>query len=296
MYSAHKQFLSKHLLLACVLSSATSTTIFAQREWSAIGRHEFSDWAGAKLNVFYSIPPQVNADSPIVIVIPGAKRNADQYRDQWNHLASANHFITLVVEAAKKNFPTEYEYNLGGVVDSTGIAQPEEKWLFSAIDPILEDFKKLFGSTRKAYNMYGHSAGGCFVHLFLLFKPDAKVEKTVAANLAFATIPDQKNQFPFGLSGAPIAEGAVGRWFDKRLVILLGERDRNPLSYPLSNSPEARLQGPHVFARGLNFFHTSLSVAKTKRIPINWQIEVVPDVGHSNTHMASYAVKYLLVR
>lgn len=178
-------------------------------------------------------------------------------------------------------------------MNAAGEVQPAEKRLFSAIDLIFDDFKAKFGSTRDTYDLYGHSAGGGFVHRFLLFTPTAKVGRAVAANPAFVTMPDDEHDFPFGLRGAPLAKDALDQWFDKRLVVLLGDRDTNPRTKPLSNGPQARLQGPHVFARGLNFFHTSLAVAKEKGLPINWKIEVVPDVGHSNAHMASHAVKYL---
>ncbi|TWU26033.1 alpha/beta hydrolase [Bythopirellula polymerisocia] len=288
--SISKALLLCNLLLLVLAPSLTR----AQSEWAVTGQYEFSDWAGPKLKVFYSIPPQMDADSQIVVVIPGAKRNADQYRDEWDHLAVANQFITLVVEAAIKSFPTEFEYNLGGVIDSSGNQRPENEWLFTAIDPLFDDFKNRFGSNRKTYNLYGHSAGGGFVHRFLLFKPDAKVNKAVAANPAFATLPDYEKDFPFGLRGVNLPENAVENWLEKSLVLLLGDRDRDPRTHPLSNSFAAQQQGPHVLARGMQLYQSALLAAGSQHSGLVWQLEVVPRVGHSNAHMASYAVKHLL--
>src|SRR3954454_2110358 len=72
-------------------------------------------------------------------------------------------------------------------------------WLFSAIDPIFDDFKKQFGSTRETYELYGHSAGGGFVHFVLLMVPDAKIDHAVAANPPSYTMPDADVAYPFGL-------------------------------------------------------------------------------------------------
>ena len=199
----------------------------------------------------------------------------------------------MVIQATKESFPTEYDYNLGGVANANGTTLPAERQLFSAIDALFEDFKARFGATRATYDLYGHSAGGGFVHRFLLFKPDAKVSTAIAANPAFVTMPAMTAEFPFGLRKAPLPDANVSRWFGKRLVILLGDRDLEPRTQPLSNSAQARAQGPHVFARGLRFFHSSLAFAQQRDVPFRWRLEVVPGVGHSNAHMASYAIKYL---
>jgi hypothetical protein len=263
-------------------------------DWPPLGQYEFSAWAGPALTVYFSIPPQANKSSSIVVVMPGAKRNAEQYRDEWDHLATANGFITLVIEASLENFPSEYEYNLGGITNAAGELQPEETWLLSAIDLLFEDFTSRYSSQRKWYSLYGHSAGGGFAHLFPLFKPDSKAERIVAVNPAFFTMPHHKQDFPFALRRTSLPDSALGNWFSKRLVILLGDRDREPRTHPLSNGQEANLQGPHVFSRGLLFYQTCLCEAFAQDLPLKWHLEIVSGVGHSNAHMAAHAVKYIL--
>jgi dienelactone hydrolase len=285
--------LAKHSLVALIAIAISAIMLRAARTWPPTGKYDFTSWDGPQLSVFFSVPPQADADSPILIVIPGIKRNAEEYRDEWDHLATANRFITLVVEASKKRFPTEYEYNLGGVIDGEGKVQPEGRWLLSAIDSIYDDFKAQYGSHRDKYELYGHSAGGGFAHLFSLLKPNAKVDRVVAANPAFFTMPTNESNFPFGIKGVPLHDNAIPTWFDKRLVILLGDRDREPRTQLLSNGPEARLQGPHVFARGLGFYRAALCEAADKKLDLHWHLEVIPGVGHSNPDIAPYAIKYL---
>ncbi len=272
------------LLLGCLQAEA---------KWNEKGSYEFSGWKGPSLGVFYSIPPAANPDTPILVLIPGAKRNADFYRDAWHDLAMANRFIVLTLQARETDFPSEYDYNAGGVIDENGVLQPEEQWLFSAIELIFDDFRNSFESSRAKYSLYGHSAGGGFVHRFMLMKPSARVERSVAANPAFVSLPKFDTHYPFGLGGTELTNKDLETWFGKQLVILLGDLDRGPRTKPLSNGALARKQGPSVLARGLRLFQEALSVGEEISAEVNWKIEIVQNVGHSNNHMASYAVKHL---
>jgi dienelactone hydrolase len=293
----HLKAMSKVFRVALLVFMAfvvlTPTRAWSQT-WDAKGVYTFDNWTGPPMRVFYSVPPDAGPDTRIVVVIPGARRNADDYRDQWHHLAMANGFIVLTIEGTTENYPTEWDYNAGGVLNADGEIQPEETRIFSVIEPMFDDFKTRFGSDRQTYGLYGHSAGGGFVHRFVLFEPDARFDVAIAANPAFFTIPDTSVAYPFGLSGASLPQGALQRWLDAPLVVMLADRDTGPRKNLISNSAEAIRQGPSVFARGLIFFHSALVAANMQGTELGWKIEVVQDVGHSNTNMASHAVKYLL--
>lgn len=279
--------------LACLLT-ATTAAHAAPNRFDPIGSYVTESPGGKPLGVHYCVPPGSGPDTPILIVIPGARRNAAEYRDQWADLATSNGLIVLTLEATQEHYPTEYDYNAGGVLDSNRRVRPASEWLFSAIEPLFEEFRERYGSSRAGYLLYGHSAGGGFVHRFLLMKPGARVERAVAANPAFCAYPTRDLEYPFGLGGLPLAEGATETWFAKPLVILLGDRDLNPRTKPLSNGPQARRQGPHVLARGVGLYHKALKAADRLGPALRWKLEVVHGVGHSNTHMASYAVRHLL--
>lgn len=281
---------------AAMISACLVSNCCAEAVWSEKGSYSFSGWAGPSINVFYSMPPAASPETPILLVVPGAKRNADVYRDAWHQLALANGFIVLTIEGKEADFPSEYEYNAGGVITSRGEPVPEKLWAYSAIEPLFDDFKTRFGSQREKYSLYGHSAGGQFVLTYLLFKPDARVERAVAANPAFCMMPNSDEASPFGLRGAPLPKGAVKRWLASPTVLLLGDGDLAPRTKPLSNGPIARAQGPHVFARGLAFYRAALIASENNGIALHWKLEIVQAVGHSNEHMASHAVKYLFGR
>tara|TARA_R110002111_G_scaffold23091_1_gene52329 strand:+ start:49 stop:948 length:900 start_codon:yes stop_codon:yes gene_type:complete len=275
------------------VNAVITSTAWAQT-WDAKGVYTFDAWEGTPLRIFYSVPPESDADTRIVIVVPGARRNADDYRDQWHHLAMANKFIVLTIEGSKDNFPTEWDYNAGGVLGPDGVERPVSTRIFSAIEPMFDDFKDRFGSRQDTYGLYGHSAGGGFVHRFVLFNPDARFDVAVSANAAFFTMPTSSEAYPFGLSGAPVPNDGLARWLDARLVIMLADRDTGPRKNELSNSDNARRQGPSVFARGLGFFKDALVAADREGVDLKWKLDIIQDVGHSNTNMASYATRHLL--
>lgn len=268
------------------------------RDWPLVGKYTFERDSLPDLRVFFTVPENSDSETPILIVVPGAQRNARNYRDEWRHLSEANQFITLVLEGTREDYPTEYEYNAGGVLSSKGELAEPKRWLFHAIEPLFGDFKARYGSERERYSLYGHSAGGGFVHRFMLFVPEARVDSAVAANPAFFTIPStpedpQPAPYPFSCQDAGLSPDAIALWFNRPLTILLGERDTGPRTKPLSNGPLARAQGPSVYARGLHFYSSALAVAAEQDLALRWQLNVVPFVGHSNAHMASHAVPLL---
>ena len=57
--------------------------------------------------------------------------------------------------------------------------------LARAIEPLFDDVRKRFGTQVTRYSLYGHSAGAQFVHRYVLFMPEARLDKAVAAELGY---------------------------------------------------------------------------------------------------------------
>ena len=98
--------------------------------------YQFSAWEGPDLRVFLTVPPSLKEDSPVVIVMHGMQRNADDYRDQWHDLAITNNFLLVVPEFSSKDFPKSRGYNLGNIKNADGGAIDQSLWAFTAIDRI----------------------------------------------------------------------------------------------------------------------------------------------------------------
>ena len=258
-----------------------------------MGHYTFTKWAGGKIDVEYIVPEGANADTKILLVVPGARRNADDYRDQWLSLAQQHQFIVLAIGCSLQVCQDEYQYNLGGITTPLGAMRPESVQFYNVPEKVFHDFVSRFGSSQKTFALYGHSAGGGFVHTFMLAKPDAPVSHAVSANAAFFTYPDTHQAYPFGLSNSPYSYSDVDIWLQRPMTIILADQDMGPRTKAISNSPAANKQGRNVFARGLAFYATAMNVAVEKEITPAWQIEVVRGVGHNSTKIVPFAFKYL---
>jgi len=253
----------------------------------------FYGWDGPPVDVIVYIPKETKPSDPVLVVVPGASRDTQRFHGSWLSLAKENNFVVVTIGAPKNYFPDEWSYNAGGIMNGNGEVSDEKTWLFSAIEPIFNDVKKKYKIETKKFHLFGHSAGGGFVHRFMLFKPDAPVARAVAANPAFVTLPNYNSFYPFGLGGLSVDDRSLGRWFDSEMAIVLGEKDLGPRTQPLSNGKEAKEQGPHCFARGTLLYKVSKQQAKSKKTNFKWRLITAPGVGHDNLGVAPYACKYL---
>lgn len=262
-------------------------------EAPAAARFVFTDWDGPDLPVYYHLPDRVTRDTPVVFVMHGVKRDADRYRDEWAALARQHGFIVIVPEFGQADFPGSRGYNTGYFSGENGTPRPRALWSFAAIEPLFDDVRERFGTGATRYSIYGHSAGAQFVHRFVLFMPETRIDQAIAANAGWYTMPDPAIEFPYGVEEAPVDDAALKAALGKRLTVLLGTADTDRSDPNLRKTPEADAQGPHRFARGQQFFAEGEKAAAARGVPFGWKLATVPDVGHSNGKMAKAAAPLL---
>ncbi|MBU2587811.1 MAG: alpha/beta hydrolase [Alphaproteobacteria bacterium] len=260
------------------------------------GRYVFSGWEGPAVPVWYQLPDRVAADTPVVFVMHGVNRDADRYRDEWAALARQHGFIAVVPEFSRADFPGSRGYNTGYFANTDGSPRPRALWSFSAIEPLFDDVRLRFGTQAPRYTIYGHSAGAQFVHRYVLFMPDARIEQAIAANSGWYTMPDFGTAFPYGLAATPIDEASLKAALGKPLTVLLGTADTDPEDTDLRKTPQANRQGPHRYARGQTFFAQAQQTAVAMGTTLGWSLETVRDIGHSNAGMAKAAAQRIAAR
>jgi len=253
----------------------------------------FKDWAGEPVDVIVYIPNGAHKNTDILMVVPGASRDTQRFHASWLSLAKEDTFVVVTIGASKKYFPDEYSYNAGNVIDEGGNIVAADKWLFNAIEKIFNRVKEKYGFQTEKFHLFGHSAGGGFVHRYMLFMTDAPVVKAVAANPAFVTLPDNSVGYPFGLKNIPINNTMISRWLEKDMAIVLGADDTGPRSKPLSNGSRARKQGPNCLSRGKRVFRDAKKEAKKREVKFGWSLNIVPRIGHDNRLIAPHARKLL---
>ncbi len=249
----------------------------------------FGPMPNRPVNVWYRAPRIGIDDAPILVVMPGRRRNAQDYRDEWAEAADANAALLLVPELPEEEFAFE-EYNLGNLVGDDGPLDPGE-WTFGLIDGIVERAAADLGRDEEGFLLYGHSAGAQFVHRYVLFTGASNVEGAVTANAGWYTMPDPNIAFPYGIDGAPPADLEAA--FAAPLTVLVGEDDDDPDAPGLRRDAGSDAQGTNRFERGLSFFESSRSIAEAGSHDFAWRFEVAPGVGHSNAAMAPIAADFL---
>ena len=281
-------------VLVSILINAYGLIAVAAPLPSGKSQFEFTAWPGHEMTVWTFKPVTQGRPMPVVFVMHGVLRNAAEYRDNWSALAKKNRFLLIVPEFSNKAFPKAAGYVLGNIRTRSGSPVPVDQWAFTMIERIFDHVRRLESSTEENYQMYGHSAGAQFVHRYLYYVPNARASKIVIANAGWYTMPDFNVTFPYGLYDSGVGGNAVRSILKRRIVVLLGNQDVDPLHKYLRRTPEAMLQGPHRFARGHKFFETAASTAKILKVPFNWQLHAVKGAGHNDRKMSGAAVKWLL--
>jgi hypothetical protein len=228
---------------------------------------------------------------PLLFLFPGIERNADDYLDAWIASATAARCMVFSFEFPADRY-TSNEYITGNVMDADGRLNPRERWTFSIIEAAFDHVRSLTGARATRFNMFGHSAGAQFVHRYLLFTPLALVDKAVAANAGWYTMPDLFVDFPHGLGGTPVTPDDLREAFRRDLTIHLGTGDTRQ-DGSLNTSPGAMAQGPHRYARGLYFYNNSRDLAALAGASFLWQKRELVSVGHDHARMAADAAAVL---
>lgn len=250
--------------------------------------------ADKSLTVWYYRPLHISATiAPIVFVMHGAKRDADNYRDNWRDAAERFGFLLICPEFAQPNYPRA-AYQLGNLVDSGGKPLPEDRWTFGMIERLFDFVREATGNTSEQYCIYGHSAGAQFVHRMALFVPAARYATAIAANAGWYTMPTfDSKRFPYSLKDSGSTPERLKKALGERLVILLGERDTDADDPYLRRSKGARRQGINRFERGHTFFTTACGEAAELGMTSNWELLTVPGAAHLDPQMIPAAAREL---
>ncbi|MGI9552953.1 MAG: hypothetical protein ACR2MT_17235 [Aurantibacter sp.] len=269
------------------------------------------------IEVYYHKPENYRSDSKVLLVIPGAGRNGDSYRDAWVEKSEKYSILILSPRYAEKDFGFG-DYHMSGLIydldlensvsyiENSNVAELNEgnfafkvnsnsdEWIFNDFDRILDLVASSLQSTETQYDIFGHSAGGQILHRLAIFQKASKANHILAANSGFYTLPDVEVNLPFGIKDAPIEDQDLQLSFAKKLVLLVGELDNeSETGGTLLRSPTVDKQGLNRLDRGKFFFNQSRSLANALGFEFNWELQIIPNVGHDHRKMGDAAAAYL---
>lgn len=250
------------------------------------------------IEVFYYIPENFSASTPILFSFHGAQRNAAEYRDALITQAEEMNFIVIAPEFSQENFPNGSGYNLGNVYTNgnnptPNTLLPEEEWAFSVVEPLFHHFKQELDNSTPSFHMFGHSAGAQFVHRLLMFQPDLPVDKAVVSASGWFTFPDSEVDFPYGIANSPISNMSLHDFFSRRIFIQVGANDNNPNAAGLRRNALADSQGLNRKERSENYYQFAEGLAEEEDVLFLWSSHVIPDLGHEFVPASKHAVNLI---
>lgn len=256
-----------------------------------LDKFTYNVWNKPDLDVYYHLPKIINDETKVLFVIHGNSRNADNYLNTWIKLAKDKNYAIFAPHFKRSQF---ISFNTLQMSTSSGRIRDEANlYLNNSIDLLFDHIKPLFDLSQDGYDIYGHSAGAQFVHRYLLFSNNPKVNKAVAANAGWYTFLDGSN-FPYGINNPPIDFNSqnVINFLNMDLHIHIGSEDTD-ISSSVNQSEGANNQGLNRFQRANNFFNYTTKIVEENDLDYNWSFLVVDGVAHSNSRMSKAAAEVI---
>lgn len=299
-------------VLLCILTSACAaqTPDCAGPEFAAGSGHYSVVGAPGReekcIDVYYHLPRGVTEDSDVIMVVPGAGRNGWDYRDAWVEASEKYNVVVLSPSFSEDHYPRFWNYNLAGMITDVEISASPRRiagykisldptaWILSDLDRIFSDAAGVLGLNASQYDAFGHSAGGQLLHRMAIFHLAHKARRIISANSGWYTVPVFDDQFPYGLNESIATQESLAAAFKAPLVIYLGELDdENETRGDLASSPEIDVQGPGRVQRGKYFYAKAQQSAQAMGAAFEWEMAVVPGIGHDHRGMSKAAAKFL---
>jgi hypothetical protein len=234
-------------------AEADLTPLAAQPGPSTLEYHDEA-FPGRPLLLHAARPAGWHPGMPVLLVHHGVARNGGDYRDYW--MPHGEGILVIAIEFPQTSFPEYLCYNFGNLHAADGTPHPRERWTYG-IGPRL--FRRLLAqglTTVPRYGLFGHSAGGQYVHRMLSFGVPADDLASILS-------------FPLTIMAGTEDTKITGRFFPK--------------------GPKSMRQGPNRFARAHAYFQRGQQAAATLGIRCAWRLIEVPGVGHDGRRMSDAA-------
>jgi poly(3-hydroxybutyrate) depolymerase len=253
--------------------------------------HDYTDpvFPGRHLRLHSACPPDCGADTPLLFVLHGVARNGRDYRDYWADHAAQTGILAIAVEFSEAMFPEYLWYHFGNLHDAAGGANPREQWTFGIIPRLFDALRAQGVTRRESYGLFGHSAGGQFVHRMLSFGYRERVAVAVSANAGTYAMPDLAIPWPFGLGETMVDAAALGDLLRFPIIVMAGTNDTRTTGKHFPGGPRSMRQGPTRWHRAHEYLRLGREAAAVLGTDCAWRVIDVPGVGHSGRRMSEAA-------
>lgn len=247
------------------------------------------------VRLFYYRPAQWNESRPVFIAFHGFGRKADRFCRALHSLADEKNVLIVCPEFSEKKYPGSCWYQEANMTDKDDVSshvRPREMWTFPVVEKIVEEVKSRVQTTGKMI-LFGHSAGGQFLHRYSLFGGNEGADVLAVANSGWFTMPDKEVLYPYGIQDVDISDEELARAFARPVILFMGGADVKR-DKPFRDTPEADAQGLNRQERNIRYFNECKKKAEMLQVPFRWKLETVDGVGHEGVGMAKGALTFIL--
>ena len=252
----------------------------------------FSYWEKPDIDIFYSSPKSINANTKLLFLVHGGSRAAEKYINDWISFSKDRNVVLVAPEFSKKYYP-EYAFLMMSKENDKSL-NDESLYINNSLGLLFDFFKAKLKLSTSNYRLYGHSGGSQFVHRYLLLSNDTRIEKAAMANAGFYTFLDDEITYPFGTKKMKISDERIKWFYRLKGGVFLGSADNDSNHESLPRMRKARKQGKNRLERGKNFFEDLVKYGVDNNLPFRWRFQIVSNVGHSNIGMSMAASEFLL--
>ncbi len=234
-------------------------------------------------------PRRYNPTTPVLFVHHGVARNGEAYRDYWlNHVDEAG-ILAISIEFPEATFPEYLWYNFGNLHTKGGTPNPREEWTFGIDDRLFNALRAQDITQRQRYGLFGHSAGGQYVHRMVSFGYRDRIAIAVSANAGTYAMPDLDIPWPFGLGETALTSDTLRDLLAFRITVMAGTDDTKTTGRFFPKGPRSNRQGLTRHERAHNYVRMGRALAEKLGAPCRWTVIDVPGIGHDGKGMSAAA-------
>jgi poly(3-hydroxybutyrate) depolymerase len=240
------------------------------------------DFGGTVLNLWAYRPENYVGDG-FILVLHGASRAAESYRDNAREFARTHGRIVVVPEFDAERFPNR-RYQMGGVFRADGSFADPAEHTYAFIPQIVDYIRQREAAPQLPWILLGYSAGAQFVARMAAFL-DTDAERLVAMSPGSTLFASRDLDFGLGFGGLPerySTDERIRRYLALPLTVAVGTADTEEDQLPGGRAFE---QGVHRYARNLRWFVTAMELAHERGWDFNWRLVLHHGAGHPHRQM-----------
>ena len=251
-----------------------------------------STYSSYAIPVWVVIPSKFTVQSKFIMTMHGQNRDASGIASDWMPFANTNNYVVAAPEFNDTDWSTD-DYNLGNMFTNSSYTalNPKSKWTFNIVEQIHRELYAACSLIDSTYELWGHSAGGQFVHRLAFFLPDSLITRYIAGNSGWYSCPDSTVAFPWGTINTQlnISKDDMIAFTNRNLIVMRGTAD-TVRDGVLNIDPNSDAQGLNRYARAGYFYNKGISVNSG----LKWKLIDVQGVGHDDQDMALAAGSYII--